>query len=100
MHHDSDGAQQILQLTQLIADELQPTTTSEIRVRGWIGDTGHQGVELAVSIGTVDGCVEFGSVDVPAYPHDPDTRERVASRIRQQISALIRMSDNRTSRNL
>lgn len=97
MQPDSEGAKQILQLTQQIAYEFQPTARSPIRVRGWIGDTGHQGAELAVSIGTVDGCVEIGSVDVPAYPHDLEARERVANRIRQQISMLIRMADDRTT---
>lgn len=92
MDRDSDGAKQILSLAKQIAGELQHTVQSPIKVLGWIGDTGHQGVEFAVTVGDFGGCLEVGLSDLLTYPNDAAVQSEVDTRIRLQLQTLIRMA--------
>ena len=79
---------EIIELAQRIAEEFGVA----LHVEGWIGPTGHQGREFAVSFNGQRNALELGEHDILSFSSDQQTRIRVEERIRYQMKYLISMS--------
>jgi|SRR5678815_998622 len=79
---------EIIELAQRIADEFGVG----LHIEGWVGPTGHQGREFAVSLNGQRSSLELGEHDILAFSSDQQARIRVEERIRYQMKHLIAVS--------
>ena len=83
------GESQILEIARQVAEEFAISHEAAIKIVGWIGSTGHQGWEFAVTVNGKGWNFEVGDSQVMGISSDGKIRWEVEERIRNQMQFAV-----------